>query len=110
MGDARIFLSDEVGGPLVLRAWGDEAVVYDEMTGDTHFLAARAMAIIRLLQEGECQLAELDGRLGEVRDGPARQDELPASFRLPEPGEGVSTGELVDNLVEIGLVVTERPA
>lgn len=41
------------------RGWGDEFVIYNSLSGDTHLIDADAMDILLLLQEGETDNAAL---------------------------------------------------
>ena len=88
MDDVTIHISDELGASLFLRRWNQEAVIYDDVTGDTHLLASDAMRIIDLLTEQ-----------------PRRMSELLRSTSLALGVEdSKSVKDLIANLVETGIV------
>ncbi len=47
------------GQSLRHRSWGDESVLYNDLTGDTHLLGANAMAVLLALQPGPLALPAL---------------------------------------------------
>ncbi|MEZ5823793.1 MAG: hypothetical protein R3C97_03325, partial [Geminicoccaceae bacterium] len=59
------------------------------------------------LQERASTLGEIDKLIAERREWSMRPADLPPEFTLPDAGEQVKTEDLIDNLVEIGLVVVE---
>jgi PqqD family protein of HPr-rel-A system len=57
------------------RAWGEEVVVYNDATGDTHRLDATMALAFHALREGPIGPASLSGRLAPAL-GPGTDDEL----------------------------------
>lgn len=45
------------------RAWQDEVVIYNDLSGDTHLLSADAWEVLTLLRPGTLPFAELASRL-----------------------------------------------
>jgi PqqD family protein of HPr-rel-A system len=62
------------GGALSWRRWGDEAVVYDPNTGDTHLLDALAAEILGRLEAGATGADELAVALARDLDLAHRAD------------------------------------
>ena len=46
------------------QAWGDEAVLYNELSGDTHLVDADVIAALLALRAGPASAAQLCERLG----------------------------------------------
>lgn len=79
----------------LLKCWGQEAVVYDIASGDTHYLKPLTLALYQTcLDHAGCTHSELVGtlavRLGST-DNPDFQDVV---------------GDIVDSLLKIGLLET----
>ena len=51
-------------------SWDDEAVVYNNLSGDTHLLSADAMQLLQALSESPCEQAALVARLQEAGTDP----------------------------------------
>jgi PqqD family protein of HPr-rel-A system len=47
------------GQALLHRGWDDACVLYNDLSGDTHLLAADAMALLLALRDGEVGADEL---------------------------------------------------
>ena len=93
MDDITIHISGELGSSLLLRRWGSEAVVYDDVTGDTHLLASDAMRIIDLLDAQPRSILEL----------------LRSASLVPGMEDSKTVEDLVANLVETGIVTYGPP-
>ena len=50
-------------GELLVRCWDDECVVYNVASGATHLLSAAATTVLRSLQGGPADAAELASRI-----------------------------------------------
>lgn len=77
--------------PLHVRRWGDEAVIYDDYAGATHYLIPLATAIWSHVQaQGSASIAELSRHLSQLPDimvataGPARIEEVLGELRRLE--------------------------
>jgi PqqD family protein of HPr-rel-A system len=58
------------GQSLAHRGWGDEFVIYNDLTGDTHLIGGDALALLLCLQEGARDEAALLAALApDARDG-----------------------------------------
>ena len=90
--DDVIELTAELGETLHAREWGDEAVIYDDLTGDTHLLDRHSMLVLRGL-----------------RDGPRPVDAFVAANIIPDQAQS-SVEEVVAGLVEIGVVCRRSEA
>lgn len=53
------------GQALLHHGAGDEHLVFNDLSGDTHLLDTRAMEVLRALQAGPLTRAELHGLCGE---------------------------------------------
>ena len=56
------------------RSWGDDHVVYDDGSGDTHRLDAEAAAVLRRLTEGPASGSELVAELAAELEIEPNQD------------------------------------
>lgn len=54
-----------------MKAWDDEAVVYDSLSGDTHLLDPLSTTIVELVAQSECSSDELVHHLTTAFDMPA---------------------------------------
>lgn len=54
------------GQALLHHGAGDEHLVFNDLSGDTHLLDSRAMALLSALQAGSLTPAELHGLCGEA--------------------------------------------
>ncbi len=54
------------GQSLHHRSWGDESVLYNDLTGDTHLLDADAIAVLLALQGGALALPALCAALDDA--------------------------------------------
>lgn len=52
-------------------AWGDEAVLYNELSGDTHLVDADVIAVLLALRGGPASVPELCARLDGDADAAA---------------------------------------
>lgn len=52
-------------------AWGDEAVLYNELSGDTHLVDADVIAVLLALRAGPASVTELCARLDGGADAAA---------------------------------------
>ena len=62
------------GQALLHRAWGDEVVLYNNLSGDTHLLDQSAMELLETLHHGAADAAALARALRErcgLEDEPA---------------------------------------
>jgi PqqD family protein of HPr-rel-A system len=51
------------GQSLHHRDWGDECVLYNNLSGDTHLIEASALQVLQALQRGACSEAALTATL-----------------------------------------------
>ncbi|MGO4381866.1 HPr-rel-A system PqqD family peptide chaperone [Pseudoduganella sp. RAF53_2] len=54
------------GQNLLHRAWGEETVIYNDISGATHLLDAGALALLQALRDGDVEADELAD--AEVQD------------------------------------------
>lgn len=47
------------GQSLLHRCWGDEAVIYNDVSGATHLLDAGALELLQALRDGTVEASEL---------------------------------------------------
>lgn len=64
------------GQHLLHRGWGDEFVVYNNLTGDTHLIDGDTLALLTQLHLAPADIAALSGALG---------DDLPSDDRAALP-------------------------
>ena len=73
---------------LHLRTWGEQAVLYHSLSGDTHLIEASAAAIIE-----------------QLRLAPASDAELASLFTSePDPALAAQLAILLSNLTKLGVV------
>ncbi|GAB3370156.1 hypothetical protein GCM10027317_05700 [Massilia agri] len=56
------------GQALLHHGAGDEHLVFNDLSGDTHLLDAQAMQVLRALQAGPLAPAALQGLCGEAQE------------------------------------------
>jgi PqqD family protein of HPr-rel-A system len=85
------------GSRLHWKAWGDEFVIFDEGSGDTHLLDPLAAEFLKVLEESPADVPGLARRLGARLDLASDAD-LTGRVR-----------ELVERFVAVGLVEAAHP-
>ena len=65
------------GQSLLARQFGDEFVLYNDLSGDTHLLGASAMQALRLLQPAPASFDAVADALA-LADGAGRDDQFDA--------------------------------
>ncbi|MCB1971936.1 MAG: HPr-rel-A system PqqD family peptide chaperone [Geminicoccaceae bacterium] len=104
MSGRSVRLSAEFGETLTMRAWAGEAVIYDDMTGDTHFLAEKALRLVRLLEQGEQSVEAIANLLDRDFHPPSPCGSRPLPDLLEQQATGnIHTEAILANLVEIGV-------
>jgi PqqD family protein of HPr-rel-A system len=74
------------------RSWGDESVLYNDLSGDTHLLDDSAMCVLRLLQRA-------------AQPEPALVDALCAEFDAERNADSArDTAELLASLCALSLI------
>jgi|GEM_PF-1814058 PqqD family protein of HPr-rel-A system len=95
MTDSLHRLQLEEGGRFLIKTWGDEAVAYDLLSGDTHFLDPLSLAITRYLS-------------GTARSGEEIADHLASNFDLPTDEHSLDyLHATLSRLEAIGLLVVK---
>lgn len=62
------------GQGLQYRQWDQEAVLFNDLSGDTHLLDADALAVLLAVQGGAADLAALRAALGAEDDDEAKAE------------------------------------
>jgi len=79
------------------RRWGDEWVIFDQASGDTHQLEPIAAVMVMCFETGP-------------RDLPALTAEVAAELELPADGRlSNKLAEIVDQLIHLGLIEPPEP-
>ncbi|HEX8613370.1 MAG TPA: HPr-rel-A system PqqD family peptide chaperone [Telluria sp.] len=84
------------GQRLQYRQWDQEAVLFNDLSGDTHLLDADALALLLAVQAGASDLAALRTAL-RADDDPESEDEADAALQA-----------LIEQLASISLI-EQRP-